>query len=78
VVAVIISDHDGRCVHLFKRTLKAAGWCISTHDDVLFADVGDSVASSCSLLFGIHSSCTAVSPLINLEMQHDGRSARIG
>jgi hypothetical protein len=22
--------------------------------------------------------CTAVSPLINLEMQHDGRSARVG
>ena len=58
MVAIIISDHDGRCVRLFKRTLKAAGWCISMHDDVLFANVGDSVAGSCSLLFGIHSLCT--------------------
>jgi hypothetical protein len=58
IVAVIIPDHDGRCVLSFKRTLKAAGWCLSTHDDVSFVDVGDSVAGGCGLLFGIHSSCT--------------------
>ncbi len=59
VVAIIIPDHDGWCIRSFKRTLKVAGWCISTHDDVSFTDMGDSIAGSCSLLFGIHSSCTA-------------------
>ncbi len=63
VVAAIIPDHDERCIRLFKRTLKAAGWCVSTYDNVSFTCIGDSVAGTCNLLFGVHSSCiTKVEP----------------
>ncbi len=58
VIAIIIHDHDGRYIKSFTHTLKAAGWCISTFDNVSFMSIGDLVAGSCNLLFGVHSLCT--------------------
>jgi hypothetical protein len=57
VVAVIIPDHDGRCVRSFRRTLKNAGWILSANDGVSFVGMSDSVAGTCDLLLGVHSSC---------------------
>jgi hypothetical protein len=56
-VAVIIPDHNGSCVRSFWRTLKNAGWILSANDGVSFVGMGDSVAGTCDLLLGVHSSC---------------------
>ena len=65
VVAVVLSDHDRTCVKSFTRNLKAAGWTMSRFDDVYFPSNGDSIAGSCDLLSGVHSSCTAhVEPFV--------------
>ena len=58
LVAIIIPDQNGRCVRSFMFSLKAAGWCISTYNNVSFTSIGDSDAGGCDLLFGVHSSCT--------------------
>jgi hypothetical protein len=47
--------------------LKAAGWCISTFNNVSFTSIGDLVAGSCNLLFGVHSLCTARVKLCELK-----------
>jgi hypothetical protein len=59
VVAVILPNHDGHHVTSFARTLNSAGWSVSMIDDVYFPSNGDTIAGSCYLLCGIHSSCTA-------------------
>jgi hypothetical protein len=65
VVAVVLPDHDRTCVKSFTRNLKAAGWTMSRFDDVYFPSNEDSIAGSCDLLFGVHSSCTArVEPFV--------------
>ncbi len=67
VVAVIIPDHDGNCLRSFQRTLKNAGWILSAHDGVSFVGIGDSVAGTCDLLLGVHSSCMPKVNLIELK-----------
>ncbi len=57
VVAVIIPDHDGTCLCSFQCTLKNVGWLLSAHDGVSFHSINDSVADTCDLLLGVHSSC---------------------
>jgi hypothetical protein len=65
VVAVVLPNHDRTCVKSFTRNLKAAGWTMSRFADVYFPSNGDSIAGSCDLLFGVHSSCTArVEPFV--------------
>jgi hypothetical protein len=51
-VAIVIQDHDGQCVKMFIRGLKAAHWIVSTRE-VSYPEIGDTVADSClsSLLF---------------------------
>ncbi len=39
IVALIIPDHNGRCVKTFRRQLKSTGWCISQFDDVFFPNL---------------------------------------
>ncbi len=68
VIAVIISDHDGRCICSFRRTLENAGWILSSHDGVSFLGMGDSVAGSCDLLLGVHSACMPTVDPIELKM----------
>ena len=58
VVAVILPNHDGHCVKSFAKPLKLAGWSISAFNDVYFPSNGDTIAGSCHLLCGVHSSCT--------------------
>jgi hypothetical protein len=64
IVAVIIPNHNGRCVKSFHRQLKSTGWCISQFDDVFFPNLRDTIAGRCNILIGIHSSCAPhVEPL---------------
>jgi hypothetical protein len=67
VVAIIIPDHDGKCIRLFNRTLKTAGWCLSAYDGISFMSIGDSVAGTCDFLLGFHSSCTSKVEPIKLK-----------
>jgi hypothetical protein len=67
VVAIIIPDHDGKCIHSFNHTLKTAGWCLSAYDGVSFTSIGDSVAGTCDLLLRVHSSCTSKVEPIELK-----------
>ncbi len=67
VIAVIIPDHDGRCIRSFRRTLKNAGWILSAHDGVSFVGMGDSVAGTCDLLLGVHLSCMPTVDPIELK-----------
>ena len=45
IVAIVIHNHDGHCIQMFIRGLKAAHWKVSTRE-VLFPEIGDSVADS--------------------------------
>ncbi len=67
VVAIVLSDHDGRCVTAFVKTMHSNGWKISKHD-VTFPIHGDSIAGACHVIIGIHSSCAStVEPLLLKE-----------
>ena len=59
VVAIIIPNHDGRCVITFAKKLKSKGWCISKHDDLFFPNLGDTFVGCCNLIIRFHSSCTS-------------------
>ncbi len=63
IVALIILDHDGRSVKAFIRGLKVAHWKILSRD-TSFAELGDSIVDSCTVIIAIHSSAaSAVEPL---------------
>ena len=66
-VAIVIPDHEGRCVKLFIRQLKTSGWCISTFDDVFFPDHGNTVSGRCNIVIGVHSSCSSTVAPIDLK-----------
>ena len=55
IVAIVIQDHDGRCVKMFIKCLKAAHWIV-TLKEVLYPEIGDSVADSCLVINAVHSS----------------------
>ena len=64
VVAIILPDHDNRCVKTFIKTLSSNGWVLSKHN-VSFLYQGDSIAGSCLCITGVHSSCASmVEPLL--------------
>jgi hypothetical protein len=64
IVAIVIPDHDGRCVITFTRQLKSAGWCMLLFNDIFFPDLGNSIAGQCNVVIRIHSSSTTrVKPL---------------
>jgi hypothetical protein len=56
VVAIVIPDHNGKCVKSFYNTLKSAGWCLSS-TETLFPTHGDTISGVCRILIGIHTSC---------------------
>jgi hypothetical protein len=63
-VAIVIQDHDGHCVDMFIRGLKAAHWKVMTRV-VSYTDMGDSVADSCLVISAVHSSCSStVEPIV--------------
>ena len=63
VVAIVIPDHDGRCVKSFTTSLKSAGLCLSL-TDTSFPTHGDTILGLCHIMIGIHSSCAPmVEPL---------------
>ena len=67
VMAIVLLDHDGRCVTVFVKTMHSNGWKISKHD-VTFPIYGDSIAGACCVIIGIHSSCAlTVEPLLLKE-----------
>ena len=63
-VAIVIQDHDGRCVKMLIRGLKAAHWIVSSRE-VSYPEIGDNVADSCFVIIAVHSSCSYfVKPII--------------
>jgi hypothetical protein len=63
VVAIVIPDHNGKCVKSFYNVLKSAGWCL-TSTDTSFPTHGDTISGSCHIIIGIHTSCApTVEPL---------------
>jgi hypothetical protein len=78
VVAVIIPDHDGKCLRSFQCTLQNAGWILSAHDGVSFIGTGDSVAGTCNLILGVHSSCMPTVDPIELKPPPPVRPQPIG
>jgi hypothetical protein len=64
IVAIIIPDHDGKCVKSFSTSLRSTGWCLSS-TETAFPTNGDTISSSCRIIIGIHSSCASiVEPLL--------------
>ncbi len=64
IVAIVIHDHDGRCVQMFIKGLAAAHWIVKSRE-VLYPEIGDSVADSCLVITVVHSSCSSiVEPII--------------
>ncbi len=59
VVAIVLPDHDGRCVTSVVTSLKSKGWRI-THSDVSYPDQGDTIAGACQVLIGVHTSCASI------------------
>ena len=66
IVAIVIQDHDGQCVKLFIRGLKAAHWIVLSRK-VLYPEIGDTVAESCFVIIAVHSSCSSSAKLIILK-----------
>jgi hypothetical protein len=67
VVAIVLSDHNSRCVTSFVRTINSNGWKILKHD-ISFPAQGNSVAGACHIIIGIHSSCASTAqPLLLKE-----------
>ena len=63
VVAIVIPDHNGKCVKSFYNVLKSAGWCL-TSTDTSFPTHGDTISGLCHIIIGIHTSCApTVEPL---------------
>ena len=63
VVAIVIPDHDGKCVKSFTTSLKLAGWCLSL-TDTSFPTHVNTILGLCCIIIGIHSSCSpTVEPL---------------
>ena len=63
IVAIVITDHDGKCVKSFYNALKSAGWCLSS-TETSFPTHGDTISGSCRILIGLHTSCApTVEPL---------------
>jgi hypothetical protein len=63
VVAIVIPDHDGKCVKSFYNALKSAGWCL-TSTDTSFPTHGDTISGSCRIIIRIYTSCApTVEPL---------------
>ncbi len=64
IIAMVHPDNDGRSVKTFATNLKSNGWVVSS-SDVSYPDLGNSIAGSCQLILGTHSSCVAnVEPLL--------------
>jgi hypothetical protein len=64
IIAMVHLDNDGQSIKIFASNLKSNGWIVSS-SDVSYPDLGDSIAGSCQLILGIHSSCAAnVEPLL--------------
>ncbi len=64
IVAIVIHDHDGRCVKMFIKGLAAAHWIVKSRE-VLYPKIGDSIAESCLVITDVHSSCSStVEPII--------------
>jgi hypothetical protein len=64
IVAIVIQDHDGRCVKMFIKGLEAAHWKVTSRE-VLYPEIGDSVADSSLVISAVHSSCSSsVEPII--------------
>jgi hypothetical protein len=63
-VAIVIQDHDGRCIKMFIKGLEAAHWIVKSRE-VSYPEIGDSVADSCLVITAVHSSCSStVKPVI--------------
>ncbi len=58
IIVMIHPDHDGRSVKMFSSNLQSNGWVISS-TNVLYPDLGDTIADSCHLIIAIHSSCAS-------------------
>ncbi len=56
VVAIILLDHNGKCVKSFILLLKWLGW-VRSLSNVCFMDVVDGPAGKCRILTCIHSLC---------------------
>ncbi len=67
VVAIILPDHDGRCVESFILSLKWSGWVVST-SELSFSDTGDSIAGGCWILTGVHTSCASTVEPLHLNL----------
>ena len=59
-VAFVHPDNDTACVDAFKSALRRASWKITT-TMVSFPTIGDSIASSSTVIFGVH---TAAAPSV--------------
>ncbi len=64
IIVVVHPDNNGQSVKTFATNLKSYGWIVSSLY-VSYRDLGDSIAGSCWLILGIHSSCaTNTEPLL--------------
>ena len=66
-IAIVIPDHDGKCVRSFTGTLKRSSWVLSSLN-ISFPDIGDSVAGECRFIIGVHTSSTSVVEPLMLTM----------
>jgi hypothetical protein len=66
VVAIIIHDHDGRSVTAFTQGLTAVHWKVTTRE-VLYTELGNTIANSCSIITAVHLSCAGTVELIELK-----------
>jgi hypothetical protein len=67
VAAVVIQDHNCQSVTAFVRGLLAAHWKVESMD-VVYNDIGNTVADSCTVITAVNTSCSNSIIPIKLKM----------
>ena len=74
VVAIVIPDHNGRCIKSFTTSLKSADWFLFL-TETSFPTHGNTISSLCCIIIGIHSSwAPTVEPLYLKSPPHLSRA----
>jgi hypothetical protein len=65
IVAIILLNHDKKCVKPIILLLKRLGW-VTSLSNICFPDIGDGVAGECRILTFIHNSCGSTGKALDL------------
>jgi hypothetical protein len=67
VAAIILLNHNGKCVKSFILSLKRLGW-VTSLSNICFLDIGDGITGKCRILMCIHTLCGSTVNALDLPI----------